>query len=132
MAKHVLLISPLDAIRIAAILETARPRRKALREALEPLRANLMEALAEADSKETVEIATKEAITETVNFPPPVSDAQSLDNMGYTTPTYTKLAAKLTGIVQHHNPSERVLRSEVQAAETVGGCVDMVIKKAGV
>lgn len=132
MAKRSIKIDPIDAFRIAAILKTAKPRQKALRELLTSVQKNFMAALADEDAKETIEDAVKDAITETVNFPPPVSNEQSLDNMGYTDPTYTKLASKLTNIVRVHNASERVLRSEVKAAETVGGCVDMVIEKAGV
>lgn len=132
MAKRPLKISPLDAFRIAAVLKTAKPRRTTLRESLTPLQDNIMAAFADADAKETIEDAVKEAVTETINFPLPVSDAQSLANMGYSDPTFAKLAAKLTDIVRVHNSGETVLRSEVKNAKTVGGCVDMVIKKAGV
>ena len=132
MTKRSFNISPLDAFRIAALLKTAKPRRATLRESLAPLHDSVMAAFAEADDKHTIEDAVTEAITETVNFPPPVSDAQSLDNMGYTDPTYAKLAAKLTDIVRHYKPSETILRSVVKAAGTVGACVDLVIGKAGV
>lgn len=132
MAKRSLKIRPLDVFRIAALLKAAKPRRTTLRESLSPLQENVMAALADADNKQIIEDAVIDAILETVDFPPPVSRAQSLDNMGYTDPTYAKLAAKLTDIVRHYKPSETVLRSEVKEAETVGGCIDLVLTKSGV
>lgn len=132
MARHSLPLHSLDAFRLAALLNVTKPRQTAMKESLVSLQNSLATFLAQTDDKTIIDDAVREAITETVNFPPPANDGQALADMGYTAPTYAKLAAKLTTIVQHYKASEAVLRSEVITASTVGGCIELVIKKAGI
>ena len=132
MAKRSLEISSLDAFRIAAVLKTARPRRKALRETITPMHDSLIESLLDGDPEETIREAVVETILQIAGKQPPVGDAQTLSGLGYTEPMYAQLAAEMTTIVQAFKPSATILPSEVKKATTVGSCVSLAIKKAGV
>lgn len=132
MAKRSLEISSLNAFRIAAVLKIAKPRRKALRKTITPMHDNLIKSLLDDDSEETIREAVDEAILQIAGKQPPVGDAQTLSGLGYTEPMYAQLAGEMTTIVQAFKPSATILPSDVKKAATVGGCVSLAIKKAGV
>lgn len=132
MAKRSFEISSLNAFRIVAVLKTAKPRRKALRKTITPMHDNLIESLLDDDPEETIREAVVEAILQIAGKQPPVSDAQTLSGLGYIEPMYAQLAAEMTTIVQAFKPSATILPSEVKKSATVGGCVSLAVKKAGV